>query len=529
MRRIRELLRYRFEQELSEDDVARAQGVSKGTVHNTLRRFSICGLSWPLPETLGDEELERRLFGTREAQGGAAPDIGRIEAELRRPHVTLELLWREYQQHYPYGMSRASFYRYVRRGLRAPVELKMIHKGGDKLFMDYSGDGIPYVDSATREARQASLFVASWGASSDTFADVTEDQGQTSVVRMLVAAFEWFECVPHALVPDNATSMVAKADRYEPRIGPLMDKLAEHYGVAVLPARVRKPRDKAVVESAVGFAQRYILGRLRDQHFTSLAQIRQAVRPLVEALNDEPMHCYGGQTRRQRFEALDKPHAQALPPERFQMCAAKLDVSVAPNYHVCFEQHFYSVPYHLARERVDIYQVGHLLEIYHKGLHVVRYEKQPPDYGYTTIDEHMPPHHRFVRGWSMEWFQRKAAQIGPRTEELVTCIMKRRRHPQQGFNSALGVLNLTRNYPAERIEAAAERALRFRSPSLGCVRSILERGLDRQPAEMAPVVDGPVVTHANVRGPAYYGDETSSQMTLALTIGGSALCISKPC
>jgi transposase len=509
MRRIREILRYRYEQGLSEDRIAGALQVSKGTVHNTLKRFETSGLGWPLDAELGEEELERRLYPPLDSPAAAGvprPDVEQIEKELRNKHVTLELLWREYDEQWPAQMSRASFYRYVKRNLPEPVTMIGEHKGGDRLYVDYSGDGLHYLQRDTGVVVPVELFVAAWGASSYTFACATESQKSGCTTQAHVAGFEWFRCVPHALVPDNAKSTVFKAERYEPEANPLYQKMAEHYSAVVLPARVRHPRDKATVESAVGYAQRYILGRLRNRTFYSLAEINAAILELLEQLNNEPMRTHGGQTRRQRFESLDKPNALPLPEQRFELRDVKTDVRVAPNYHVCYEKHYYSVPWELARQKVDIYLVGNLVEIYHHGRHVVRHQKGPQDFRPTTRDEHMPPNHRFVRGWSKEWFLDKAGQIGPRTQEMVKRIMERRRHPQQGFNSSLGVLNLARTYGPARLEAACGRALYYRSPTYKSIRAILQRELDRigtQTVQTALPASEPL-SHDNIRGEDYY-------------------------
>jgi len=509
MRQVREILRYHFEKKLSRERIAGALGLSKGAVHNTLNRFLVAGLTWPLPETVHDDELEKRLYPKKElpadTNSSPVPDMKYIEAELRRKHVTLELLHREYCQQQPIGMSRSAFYRYVRAHLPVPVDMRMIHKGGDLLFVDFSGDGIEYVDRSTGEIKEAAFFVGSWGASSYTYAEATETEETKNFVMAHEHSFRYCGCVPHGLVPDNAKSAIEKPDRYESQANLLYQKFAQHYNVAILPARIRKPKDKAVVESSVGFCQRYILGRLRNRRFFSVNEINAAILELLVELNNEPMQAYGGQSRKERFEKLDKPYAQILPTETFCIKAVKPDVTVAPNYHVRFDNHFYSVPNHLARQQVDIYQDGNIVEIYHKGQSVARHKKQPPNFGYTTVDEHMPASHQFVKGWSKEWFLQKAALVGTHTAEAVQIILERNRHPQQGFNSALGVLNLTKKYSAERLEAATARALHFRGVTYQTLRSILERGLDQMPLQQdaPPSIQVPL-GHENVRGPDYY-------------------------
>lgn len=512
MKLTRKILTYHFDFHMSRDTVARALRISKGTVVNTLKRFNSSRLIWPL-EQMPDSALEKRLFPSDTGQTPvkttvAVPDMKYIDKELHRKHVTLKLLWREYEKEHPDGMSRPTFYRYCKKHLPKDVDMKMIHKAGDKLFVDFSGDSMPYIDRDTGEIRNTELFVCSWGASNYTFAEAVETQCARDFVLPHVNAFEFFKCIPFALVPDNTKSAVRKVDRYEPFLHPLYEKMAEHYGIAVLPARVRAPKDKAVVEGNVGFVQRYILGGLRNRQFFSLFEINEAIREMLAALNNEPMPSYGNQTRYQRFCMLDAEHARPLPASRFEMVAVKLNATVAPNYHFRFDDHFYSVPHPLARGKVDVYQTENVIEVYHDGTHVARHRKQRPNFDYTTKPEHMPPNHRFVRGWSEEWFINKSEDIGPSTTEAVKIIMKRRKHPQQGFNSALGVLNLAKKYTPERLEQAATRAIRFNNPTLRSIRCILEHNLDKKPLDepsRSELQSKTVLTHQNIRGAAYYG------------------------
>lgn len=507
MRQIREVLRYRCECHLSLDRVAAALGISKGSVHSIIGRFSKSGLAWPLEATLTDSMLEERLYGPEPEKNPAKEtffDIEYIRKELARPHVTIELLWREYNEAHHNVMSRSTFYRYCQEAQPSPEpDMKMIHKGGDKLFVDYSGDGLYYIERATGEIFDVEFFVACWGASSFTYAGARLTQKTPEFCLSHVDAFEYSGCVPHALVPDNLKSGVKKACRYEPEMNPLYAKLAEHYGIAILPARVREPQDKAPVESAVGFAQRYILGRLRNRQFFSLHEINEAIRGELDNLNNEPMQGYGGKSRRERFEELDKPYALPLPSKRFIITDVKYNVGVAPNYHLRYEDHFYSVPSHLARNKVDVYLTGSTIEIYHDGVHICRHLKQPGNFGYTTNDEHMPPNHRYVKGWSPEWFIDRASKIGIATAEVAQLVMKRNRHPQQGFNSVMGILNFVKQYTAPRVEAACRRAIRFHSVSYRNIKSILEKNLDKETAPVVPT-SIPIVAHENVRGPDYF-------------------------
>jgi transposase len=514
MRRIREVLRYRYEHKLSMERIAGSLGISKGSVFTILNQFAKCGLKWPLDETITDSVLEENVYGPtagRDTTLDGCFDKEYIRKEMTRKYVTLQLLWREYHDDNPAGMSRATFYRHSKEALPdRPLDMRMIHKGGDKLFVDYSGDGLFHIDRKTGEIFDVEVFVACWGASSFTFAEARPSQKTPELCVSHVNAFEYFGCVPHALVPDNFKSGVEKPCRYEPRINLLYEKLTQHYGVSVLPARIRKPKDKAVVESSVGFVQRYIFGRLRNRQFFSLHEINVAIREELEHLNNEPMQLYGGKSRRQRFEEIDKPNAQPLPAQRFTITDVKYDVGVAPNYHIRYDDHFYSVPHSIARKRVDVYLSGDTLEIYHDGVHLCRHRKELPNFAYTTVDSHMPSSHRFVRGWSEEWFVSRAAQIGIATAEAAQQIMKRHKHPQQGFNSVMGILNLVKQYTAPRVEAASRRALRFRSVSYRGIKSILDKNLDKEniPNPTTAIVP---IEHENVRGADYFQNNQQAQ------------------
>jgi transposase len=320
VRKIREILRYRFECKSSLNRIASALGVSKGSVYKMVEAFNRSGASWPLPEGFTDESLEEIIYKSERKTtevGKEDLDFEYIFSELSRPHVTIELLWREYQESNPQGLSRATFFRKVKSSIVQKPDMKMMYKGGDLLFVDYSGDKPCYINSNTGEIIEAELFVACWGASSYTYAEVTATQGSRDFCNSHVNAFKFFGCVPKGLIPDNLKSGVTKADRYEPQLNTLYNKLAEHYETAVIPARVREPKDKAPVESAVGFVQRYILGRLRNTISYSLHELNAAIKELVVKLNDEPMQLYGGKTRRTRFDQIDKTNALALRTDHF--------------------------------------------------------------------------------------------------------------------------------------------------------------------------------------------------------------------
>ncbi len=504
MRKVREILRLHYESGLSNRQIADALRISKTSVFNIVGRFKESGMVWPVPEDLSDTELEARIYRKESSKKKTVilPDFEYIEEELARPHMTLELLWNEYTQDNPEGLSRSSFYRHYRKYRKSrSISMKVIHKGGDKVFVDYSGDGLRYYNRETSKWVETEFFVGSWGASSYSYAECSESQNGQDWVRSHIRALEYFRCAPNAFVPDNLKSGVTKASFYEPEINALYEKFAEHYSTAILPARVRKPKDKSVVESNILHLQRFIFGRLRNCTFFRLADLNQAVWEVLKLYNDRPMQQYK-KSRKERFELLDKPYAKSLPSESFQFTQVKYDVRVAPNYHIEFDKHYYSVPHEIARECVDVYQINNILEIYHKGNHMCRHKKGLPDYRYTTKEEHMPQNHKFVKGWSPAWFIAQANKTGPALAELVSRVMENRKHPEQGFRAALGLLGLSKKYKKERIEKAAGRALYFGNLTCKAMKAILEQGLEEH--SVTEKQNPKAVLHENIRGQEYY-------------------------
>ena len=505
MKRIREILRYKLEHRLSNERISRALSLSKGSIYNVLHRFKESGLSWPLCEDISDTELESLLYKEPTEATDHLPDVVYLEKELRRPHVTLQRLFEEYKEAHPEGMSRTQFYEYFAKHRPPKVDMKMLHKGGDLIFTDYSGDGLEYTDRTTGKIVPVELFVCAWGASSYSYAEATLSQKTEDWVQSHDRAFQYFGAVSHGLVPDNLKSGVKKASRYDPEINPLFVRLAEHYKTAVIPARVAKPKDKAVAESAVLQVQRFILARLRNRRFFSLYEINSAIWEELELLNARPMKDYGNQSRKQRFKELDLPYAKPLPKERFKITEIKNGVRVAPNYHIRYKECYYSVPFNYVRCRVDVFQTGRILEIYRDNKHICRHLMSTKKYSYTTHRDHMPPAHKFVKGWSKSYFIFEAGKIGAATAEAVKQIMEFKEHAQQGYNAAMGVLRFAKVYSKERVENACKRALYFKSASYRSIKSILEQKLDKEPLEESPsenTVD--TVLHSNIRGATYY-------------------------
>ena len=510
MRKIREILRLHFDKGLSNRAVARAVAASASTVSDCLSRAKVVGLCWPLPERLDDGELERRLYPPPEPSSAprALPDLAWVDRELRRKGVTLMLLWQEYKRDHPddgYQYSQfCEHYRRWRGGL--DVVMRQRHRAGEKMFSDFSGDGIPLSDPGTGEVSQVELFVAVLGASNYTYAEAFATQQLPAWVAGHIHAYEYFGGVPEITVPDQPRTAVTKPSRYEPVINPTFLDMAKHYRTAIIPARPGKPRDKAKVEGAVLIAQRWIVAALRNQRFFSLEQINEAVAEQLELLNGRKLQKVDA-TRVELYEALDKPTLQPLPAVRYEYAEWQVR-RVNIDYHVEVDRHYYSVPYQLAHKKVEVRCTSTTIEIFHKRKRVASHRRSYYRYAATTQREHMPKAHQRHAEWTPSRILTWAGQTGPATRRLAEKILESRKHPEQGFRSCLGLLRLGKAYGPERLEAACARALVIGACSYKSVQSILKTGLDHQPlgerADGSADQDRTGPDHGNIRGPDYY-------------------------
>lgn len=509
MRKIREVLRLRFARGLSKRQIAAVIGISATSAGDYVARAKRAGLSWPLPADVSDEDLERRLFpppATERPEERPAPDWAAIHLELRRPDMTLALLWEEYRGRAPNGFSYSWFCDHYRlwSGRLSPT-MRQTHVAGEKLFTDYAGRAVEVIDGATGEIRRAQIFVAALGASSYIYAEASWTQGLADWVGAHQRCFAFLGGVPRQIVSDNLKAAVTRPSRYEPGLNPTFQELAEHYDIAIVPARPRKPRDKAKVEVAVQVVQRWILARLRNQRFFSLAALNEALTTLTVELNNRVMRHLGA-SRRELFERVDGP-ALRPPPTQAYDYAEWRRCRVGLDYHVEIDGHFYSVPFRLLREELEARGTAATVEIFHLGKRVAAHARSAVRGRHTTLPEHMPSAHRGYADWTHERMRRQAAATGPATAAFVEVVMRARKHPEQGFRSCVGILRLAKTYGPERLEAACERALAIGAASYTSVVSILKSGLDRwkppgRGTESA--TDQPTARHANIRGPGYY-------------------------
>jgi len=507
MRKTREILRLKWAEGRTHRETARSLGVGLGTVGNLMVRARQKGLTWEGVCTLSDEALEGILYRAPAVTiSKHRPDPAWIAQELRRPGVTLELLHLEYLEQHPDGVRYTAFCDHYRRWKKQQrLSMRQVHKGGDKLFVDYSGKKPSVVDPATGEVTEVELFVAVLGASNFTYAEATRSQASADWISSHVRALAYFEGVPKALVPDQLKSAIGRADRYEAVPQRTYEELSQHYGTVILPARPRKPKDKAKVEVGVQVVQRWILARLRNHTFFSLAALNRRIRELLDELNDRPMKGYGEKTRRAMFESYDRPYLKPLPQHRFEY-AEWSRVKVNIDYHVEVKGHFYSVPFQLRGLHLEARATSTTVEVFQRGQRVAVHARYHRKGFHSTQSGHMPKAHREHLEWSPTRIIRWGASVGPHTERLVTQILESRPHPEMGYRSCLGILRLAKRYGRERLERASEKSVNAGGRSYRHVHAILKNGLDRV-AEIPKQPELPIV-HRNVRGPEYYqGDK----------------------
>jgi transposase len=508
MRRVREMLRLRRDAGLAVREVARRMNVAPSTLREMLRRFEASGLAWPPAPDLTDAELETRLYGEAGTRQGrrrrSEPDWAALNRELKRKHVTLQILWDEYIAADPGGYRYSRFCDlYAGWETRLPVTMRQTHLGGDKLFVDYAGDLVPVIlDARTGEVRRAHVFVAVMGASSLSFACASWTETLADWVDAHVQAFAFFGGAPRLLVPDNPKVAVIKASLYEPQLNRTYGELAAHYGAAVLPARPRRPRDKAKVEAAVRIVERWLLGKLRHRRFSSLAAVNGAIAELLTDLNERRVLRHVGRTRRQLFEEIDAPRLTALPAEPYVLAEWRVR-KVGLDYHVDVDGHFYSVPSRHARASVEVRATLRTIEVFLKGERIAAHLRGSGGGKHTTIPEHMPSSHRRYADWTVERILGEAAALGPSVRMLCELVLEHRPHPEQGYRTCLGIVRLARPFGAARLEAACLRALEIGAKTYGSVKSILDNRLDGQPRR-APHDGEAVLVHPNIRGPRYY-------------------------
>ncbi len=507
MHHIEEILRLRHEGGRSQREIASGCGLAQSSVHQVLARAKAAGLGWPLPEGLDEPALHQRLYGRPPSLAGsrrwAEPDFEHLQQELKKhKHLTLQLLWEEYRGEQPggYGYSRfCDLYRQWRK--QQNLVMRQDHRAGEKLFVDYAGATVEVDDAETGRTREAQVFVAVLGASSQTYAEASWSQELGSWIGSHVRAFEFYQGCPEILVPDNLRSGVTRACIYQPELNRAYREMARHYGVAVVPARPRKPKDKAKVESGVQLVERWILAALRHRRFTSLGELNEAIWELLGKLNSKPFR-KRPESRASLFRTLDQPALRPLPTQRYEH-AEWLVARVHPDYHVQVCKHFYSVPCQLVQEKVDVRLTLDGVEIFFQERRVAAHARGREDWDRTTVEQHQPRSHREQGKWTVERMRAWAARSGPGLGRLASAILDGSEYPQERYREVNGLIRLADKYGADRLETASLRALHYETVSYRDVKAILEAGADRLELEAGEEAAA-APAHENVRGPAYY-------------------------
>jgi transposase len=488
---------------MSKRQIAASLGVSATAAGECIRRARRAGLAWPLPDELSDEELERRLYPLPTAAKDRRPwpDWAAIYRELRRPGVTLQLLWEEHRAVHSDGYGYSRFCELYRAWeARLSPTMRQNHIAGERMFVDYAGTTLKVIDASTGEASTAQLFVAVLGASNYTYAEATWTQGLSDWIGAHTRAFAFVGGVPTMVVSDNLRSGITKACFYEPQVNRTYADMAAHYGTAIIPARPYRARDKAKVEVAVQIATRFIIAKLRNRQFFALSALNGAVAELVEQINNRVSRHLGA-SRRALFEELERSALKPLPAEPYVFAEWK-QCRVGLDYHVEIDKHYYSVPHQLLREKVWARITARTIEVFHRGKRVAAHVRSSSNRKHTTVREHMPSSHQRYADWTPERLRRQAGAIGRHTAALVEIILRERAHPEQGFRACVGIVRLAKSYGRERLEAACGRAIEIGARSYSSVNSILKNDIDRRRPVMP--ADGPAIAHDNIRGPTYF-------------------------
>jgi transposase len=471
-------------------------------VRRYLSRFKASGLTWPLPETVDDRQLEQRLFPTERKLQYTLPDFTAVHTALKRRGVTLYLLWEDYRGSEPLGLSYSRFcyqYRDFKQTL-SPV-MRQTHIAGEKCFVDFAGLCLEWITPDDGESHRAQIFVGTMGASNYTYVQALASQTLPDWIMAHVRMFEFFGGVTAMVVPDNLRSGVTKAHHYDPDINPTYQDVANHYGVAVVPARARAPKDKAKVEAAVKHVEQRILAKLRDHTFFSLSDINAAITPLLTELNAAPFQKLPG-SRLSEFETVDKPALKPLPTYRYQYATWK-KVRVNIDYHIDIEHHYYSVPNRYCKYEIDCRITNTLIECYYRSK-LITTHKRAYRKGHTTVTEHMPKAHQEYAKWTPERIIDWAAKTGEHTATLIRSMIESRPHPQQAYRACLGVLRLSKSYSNDRLEKAAKRSLALGALSYQSIASMLKHGLEDKPLPTASAQANPPIKHEHVRGGEYF-------------------------
>ena len=483
-------------------------GVSRNTVKKYIAQYQSLKTPWDELSKLSDKELEALFL-----EEPIIPDPPERELELyaffpyaekrlKQPGMTLQLLWHEYSSCHIDGYQSTGFYKHFRLWKkRSHPSMHMIHKAGERMFVDYAGKTLEVIDTSTGEVKSVEVFVAILGASQLTYVEAVESQDMEDFIKCCENALHFYGGVPKAIVPDNLKSAVTKTSRYEPHLNDNFEAFAEHYGMAVLPARVYKPKDKSLVEGAVKITYNRIYTNLHGKEFTSIIGLNEAILGHLENHNLTSFHGRN-YSRMEQFNEMEKQALQSLHPMRFEMRQTAI-VTVMKNGHVCLhcDKHYYSVPFDKIGKKVKLFYSKSKLEIYYKYELIASHERIKSPHNYTTDSAHMATYNLHIADWNPERFLIEAGKIHSDVELYIKQVLIKKPHPEQAYKSCQGILSFAKRVGHDRLIRACQRAHQYGIYHYRIIETILQRNLDQYEIEDEPV---PMPKHDNIRGEEYY-------------------------
>ena len=508
MIKIRQILRL-HSQGRSKVQIAVQTGISRNTLKKYLKEFIVSELTFEEISELSDKDLEDLFIKPEEKPLNERLQklhllFPAIDKELKKKGVTRELLWEEYKCKHPDGFGKSQFKHYYAQW-KAQVNptMHMEHKAGDKLYVDFAGEKLSIIDKSTGLVQPVEVFVAILGASQLTYVAAVPTQQKEDFIAGCEGALYYCEGVPAAIVPDNLKSAVTKSSKYEPTINETFADFAEHYGTTILPARAYRPRDKALVESAVRISYTRIYARIRGNEYYSLEELNTAIRVALEDHNNALLKGRN-YSRRQQYEEIERSALMPLPPLRYELKKQHFG-TVGKNGHVGLgpDKHYYSVPYRFIGKKVKLLYSRHSVEIYYNYERIALHNRIKSAYHYTTDKDHLASTHRFVSDWTPERFISWAEGIHEDVRLYILKVLDRKQHPEQAYKSCLGILGFAKKVGNERLIKACQRALGYGAYNYKTIQKILERGLDKRDApDESDQLKMPF--HDNIRGENYY-------------------------
>jgi transposase len=508
MNKIRKLIKLCLEAK-SLREISKLTGMSRNTIDKYKEILDHHPLSFKELLKLSDKELYSIVLPPAKEERadlqvlyGLFPDM---EEKLKRVGVTKHLLWEQYKTQNPLGLQYSRFCEHFNRYLKSQqISFVMEHKAGDKLMIDFAGKKLHLIDPETGEIIRVEFFVAILACSGYTYAQACLSQKSPDFLNCLSNCLSFFQGVPAAIVTDNLKPAVNRASKYDPEINQSLADFADYYDTVILPTRARKPKDKALVESAVNILYTRVYAPLHDQIFYSLQELNKAIGNLLDKHNDM-LFQKKDYSRRQQFLKIEQQSLKPLPTQSFELKKYQ-KAKVHPNCHVFLseDKHNYSVPYQYVGKEVSISYTTVVVEIYYKFDRIAIHDRHKTAHKYTTNTSHLHPNHQYYSNWSEEYFINQGISVGQNTSVLIRQLLSQCNHPEQGFKSCQGVLQLTQKYGNERLENASTLCLQYDFVSYRKLENILARGFDKVSENQIDSQNQLSIFHDNIRGESYY-------------------------